>query len=168
MIIYTDGACIGNPGPGGYGVVLNYAGHRRELSGGFRLTTNNRMELMAAIRGLEALKEPCSVSLFSDSLYVVKAMLEGWAARWRADGWRLKSKQPAINPDLWQRLLDLCETHDVSFQWVRGHAGNTENERCDELANEAARSEDLPPDEPYERLQLATPPLRFRLDEPPS
>jgi ribonuclease HI len=167
VIIYTDGACIGNPGPGGYGVVLKYAGHRRELSGGYRLTTNNRMELLAAIKGLEALKEPCMVSLFSDSLYVVKAMREGWAIRWRANGWRLKTKQPAVNQDLWQRLLDLCETHDVAFEWVRGHAGDIENERCDQLANEGARRNDLPPDDHYERLQLATPPMSFKPGEPP-
>ena len=154
VTIYTDGACIGNPGPGGFGVVLMYGGHRRELSGGYRLTTNNRMELLAAIKGLEALKEPCAVSLHSDSQYVVKAMREGWARRWRASGWRRTSKQPAINPDLWQKLLDLCETHEVSFEWVRGHAGNIENERCDGLANEAARQDDLPRDEGYERLQV--------------
>jgi ribonuclease HI len=150
VTIYTDGACHGNPGPGGYGVVLLYGGRRRELSGGFRLTTNNRMELLAAITGLETLKEPCQVTLHSDSLYVVKAMQEGWPARWRANAWRRQDKQPAVNPDLWQRLLDLCETHDVSFEWVRGHASNIENERCDELANDAARRPGLPQDEGYE------------------
>jgi ribonuclease HI len=109
------------------------------------------MELLAAIKGLEALKEPCQVTLFSDSLYVVKAMQEAWPARWRANAWRRQDKQPAVNPDLWQRLLDLCETHDVSFEWVRGHAGNIENERCDELANDAARQPGQPHDEGYER-----------------
>jgi ribonuclease HI len=151
VIIYTDGGCIGNPGPGGYGVVLMHEASRKELSGGFRRTTNNRMELMAAIAGLEALKRPCRVTLYSDSEYVVNAMEQGWAARWRANGWRRGQKQKALNPDLWERLLSLCERHRVRFQWVRGHAGNKENERCDELAQAAARRADLPPDEPYEQ-----------------
>jgi len=149
VTIYTDGACIGNPGPGGYGAVLIYDGHRRELSGGYRKTTNNRMEMMAAIIGLEALKARCSVTLYSDSDYLVKAVSKGWAQRWRANGWRRNKRERALNPDLWQRLLQLCECHEVQFRWVKGHAGTPENTRCDELAMKAARQPDLPPDEGY-------------------
>jgi ribonuclease HI len=152
VIIYTDGACLGNPGPGGWGVLLIYGSTRRELSGGYRLTTNNRMELTAAIRALEALKEPCDVTLYSDSLYVIKGMREGWAQRWRANGWRRDKRSPAVNPDLWGRLLELSEEqHNVTFDWVRGHAGHADNERADRLANEAATKPDLPADEEYER-----------------
>jgi len=149
VTIYTDGACIGNPGPGGYGAVLIYDGHRRELSGGYRKTTNNRMEIMAAIIGLEALKARCRVTLYSDSDYLVKAVSKGWAQRWRANGWRRNKRERALNPDLWQRLLQLCECHEVQFRWVKGHAGTPENTRCDELAMKAARQPDLPPDEGY-------------------
>jgi len=137
VIIYTDGACSGNPGPGGYGVVLLHKGHRKELSGGEAQTTNNRMETLAAIIGLEALKEPCQVDIYSDSKYVVDAIQKGWARRWQANNWKRNKKDPALNPDLWQRLLDLLDTHDVNFHWVKGHAGNTENERCDVLARTA-------------------------------
>jgi ribonuclease HI len=151
VTIYTDGGCDPNPGPGGYGVVLRYAGRRKELCGGFRRTTNNRMEIYAAIRGLEALKEPCQVTLYSDSEYLVKAMTEGWAARWKQRGWMRNSKEPALNPDLWQRLLALCEQHRVTFVWLRGHAGTPENERCDWLSRQALRQPDLPVDEGYER-----------------
>ncbi len=150
MTIYTDGACLGNPGPGGYGVVMLLTGRRRELSGGFRLTTNNRMEMMAAIIGLSALKVRCRVTLYSDSRYLVDAVTRGWARRWRANGWRRNAKDRAVNPDLWGQLLDLCDQHDVSFEWVRGHAGNRENERCDALATGAARTPDLPADTEYE------------------
>ncbi|CCO09122.1 ribonuclease HI [Desulforamulus hydrothermalis] len=146
VIIYTDGACSGNPGPGGYGVVLLYKGHRKELSGGFRNTTNNRMEILAAIVGLEQLKERCSVTLYTDSQYLVNAIEQGWAKKWRANGWMRNKKEPALNADLWERLLKLLEYHQVKFVWVRGHAGNPENERCDRLAVEAARQPDLPPD----------------------
>ena len=149
VTIYTDGACIGNPGPGGYGAVLIYDGHRRELSGGYRKTTNNRMEIMAAIVGLEALKAKCRVTLYSDSDYLVKAVSKGWAQRWRANGWRRNRREKALNPDLWQRLLQLCECHEVQFRWVKGHAGTPENTRCDELAMEAAHQPDLPPDKGY-------------------
>jgi ribonuclease HI len=149
--LYTDGGCINNPGPGGYGVVLIYGSHRRELSGGFRWTTNNRMEIFAAIAGLEALKEPCRVTLFSDSQYVVNAMQKGWASRWQANGWRRSGKERALNPDLWERLLELCGIHEVKFEWVRGHAGDAENERCDELATAAARGSDPGIDEVYEK-----------------
>jgi ribonuclease HI len=137
--IYTDGACIGNPGPGGYGTILDFRGQRKELSEGFRLTTNNRMELLAVIKGLESLKEPCEVSLYSDSQYVINGIEKGWALKWRANGWRKGDKTPAINSDLWARLLDLCKEHRVKFNWVRGHNGHVENERCDVLANTAAR-----------------------------
>ena len=154
VAIYTDGACTGNPGPGGYGVVLLYEGNRRELSGGFRLTTNNRMELLAAIEGLEALKGTCQVTLHSDSRYVIDGMAKGWAERWRNNGWKRNKKEKAINPDLWGRLLDLCGKHEVEYRWVRGHAGNPENERCDRLAVEAARMKDLPVDEGYEPASI--------------
>ena len=151
VTIYTDGACIGNPGPGGYGALLLHDGHRQELSGGFRRTTNNRMELMAAIVALEALQEPCDVTLYSDSQYVVKGMTLGWAKRWEAQGWRRSAQEMASNPDLWARLLRLCEKHRVQFQWVRGHAGNVENERVDRLAMQAALRPDLPADQGYGR-----------------
>ena len=159
ITIHTDGACIGNPGPGGYGAVLAYNGTRREFSGGFRLTTNNRMELMAAIVALSALKEPCAVKLYSDSQYVVKAMQEGWPQKWRAAGWRRNKKERAINPDLWEQLLALCETHEVEFAWVRGHSGDPGNERCDELANAAALEPDLPIDPGYKKAASANGPL---------
>jgi ribonuclease HI len=149
IIIYTDGGCLGNPGPGGYGAVLLYRDHRREISGGYRLTTNNRMELMGAIAALEALESPGRVTLHTDSRYVVDAVEKGWARNWRAHGWRKPDKQPAMNPDLWERLLDLCSRHDVKFVWVRGHAGDIENERCDALANLAATRKDLPADPGY-------------------
>lgn len=150
VTIHTDGACLGNPGPGGYGAVLEYEGTRRELSGGFRLTTNNRMELLAVITAVEALKESCRVTVYSDSQYVVDAVEKGWARRWKANGWKRNKKEAAINPDLWDRLLQLTEKHAVTFRWVRGHAGNVENERCDRLAVEAANGPDLPPDDVYE------------------
>jgi len=149
VTLYTDGGCINNPGPGGYGVVLIFNSHRKELSGGFRRTTNNRMEIFAAIAGLEALKEPCRVTLFSDSQYLVYAIEKGWARKWQANGWRRNNKERAINPDLWERLLKLCEVHEVQFRWVRGHAGQNENERCDELAKAAARKPDLAADPGY-------------------
>ncbi len=147
--IYTDGACIGNPGPGGYGAILLYQGHRKELSGGYRRTTNNRMEIMAAIVGLGALKEQCKVTLYSDSEYLVKAMLKGWAQRWRANGWKRNKRGKVLNPDLWERLLQLCEYHEVQFGWVKGHAGTPENTRCDELAMQAAQQPNLPGDDGY-------------------
>jgi ribonuclease HI len=151
--IFTDGACIGNPGPGGYGTILDYNGKRRELSEGFRLTTNNRMEMLAAVKGLEALKEPCDVDLYADSLYVINGIDKGWAKSWRANGWRKKDKTPAVNSDLWQRLLDLCDTHTVRFHWVKGHNGHAENERCDQLANAAALNAALLTDDVYEALR---------------
>jgi ribonuclease HI len=151
VTLYTDGGCINNPGPGRYGAIMVYNQHQKELSGGFRLTTNNRMEIYAAIAGLEAMKEPCRVTLFSDSQYLVHAIEKGWARRWQANGWKRNNKEKAINPDLWERLLKLTEIHDVTFQWLRGHAGHAENERCDELAKAAARGSKLAIDEVYEK-----------------
>lgn len=132
--IYTDGACKGNPGPGGWGAIIVYGGVEKELSGGEAKTTNNRMELSAAIAGLSALKEPCDVTLYSDSKYLVDAIKLGWARSWRARGWVKGDKKPALNPDLWERLLALIETHKVELVWVKGHAGHAYNERCDRLA----------------------------------
>ena len=162
VALYTDGACSGNPGPGGFGVVLLYGKHRRELCGGYRRTTNNRMELLAVIRGLEALKERSRVALYSDSKYVLDALTEGWARRWRAHGWRRNKRgQPAINPDLWGRLLDLCDGHEMSYHWVKGHAGDPENERCDQLSTAALAQPDLPADETYERTERGAAPSLF-------
>ena len=146
LTIYTDGACIGNPGPGGYGVVLIHGENRREFSGGFRHTTNNRMELMGPIEALDALNQCCRVTLHSDSKYVVDAIEKGWARRWRDNGWMRNMRQQAINPDLWGMLLDLCDKHEVEFRWVRGHADDPDNDRCDQLANQAALRRDLPVD----------------------
>jgi len=152
--MYTDGACKGNPGPGGYGVVLLSGERRKELSGGFRKTTNNRMELLACIEGLRSLKRPCAVELTSDSSYVVNAIEKGWAKRWRSKGWNLSPSKPAKNSDLWKQLLDLCAEHTVSFHWVKGHAGHPENERCDALAGEACHLKDLPADLAFETSAL--------------
>ena len=149
ITIHTDGACLGNPGPGGYGIVLRYGDHRRELSGGYRRTTNNRMELIAAIKALQALTRPSQVTLHSDSRYVVDAIEKGWAKKWQANGWRRNKRELALNPDLWQTLLELCARHQVQFRWVRGHAGNPENERCDHLAVQAAKQPNLPEDVGY-------------------
>ena len=151
VTIYTDGACKGNPGPGGYGVILIAGNHRKELSGGYRRTTNNRMELLAAIVGLRTLKSPCTVTLHTDSKYVADALEKGWARKWRANGWMRTKTDRALNPDLWEELLALCERHRVRVVWIRGHAGHEENERCDELAVTAARQRNLPPDSGYER-----------------
>ena len=138
--IYTDGACRGNPGAGGWGAVLVCDGKEKELSGGEAETTNNRMELLAAISALSALKYPCEVTLTSDSKYLVDAIEKGWAVSWRAKGWRRADKSPALNPDLWERLLELLEIHTVTFVWVKGHAGHPYNERCDQLATAFADS----------------------------
>ncbi len=151
VTIYTDGGAIRNPGPGGYGTVMMYKGRRRELSEGFRRTTNNRMELLACIEGLEALKYRCRVTIHSDSKYVVKGIMKGWAKRWRANNWMRNHIDPAENADLWNRLLDLCEKHEVKFRWVKGHAGNKHNERCDKLARKAAISPGLSIDKAYEK-----------------
>ena len=137
VVIYTDGACSGNPGPGGFGIILQYGEHQKEISQGFPDTTNNRMELLAVITALEALKPPCTVDLYSDSKYVIDAIQKGWAVKWRSKNWMRTPKEPAKNPDLWERLLNLLEVHDVTFHWVKGHAQNENNNRCDQLAVEA-------------------------------
>lgn len=147
---YTDGACIGNPGPGGYGVVLSYGSHSRQLSGGYRKTTNNRMEMLAAVTALRALKEKCQVSLYSDSQYLVKMMEGGWPRKWQANGCRRARKGMVSNIDLWSDLMQVCDEQQVEFVWVKGHAGHSENERCDQLAMQAARQSDLAVDEGYE------------------
>ena len=139
VYLYTDGACRGNPGKGGWGAILVYGRFEKELSGGERETTNNRMELSAAIEGLSALKEPCKVQLYSDSKYLVDAFLEGWVYSWRSSGWR-RGKDELKNPDLWERLLALTEIHEVEFHWVKGHNGHGYNERCDALATAYADS----------------------------
>ena len=151
VIIYTDGSSLNNPGPGGYGVVILEEGERRELSGGFRKTTNNRMELLACIEALGALEKPAKVSLYSDSAYVVNGITKGWAKSWKRNGWKKSNGEPALNPDLWDKLLALCRKHDVQFIWVKGHAGNAGNERCDQLATQAAGGGSLPPDRVYEQ-----------------
>ena len=132
--IYTDGACRGNPGPGGWGAILVYRGVEKELSGGEEHTTNNRMELSAVIAALSALKERCAVTLTTDSRYVTEAINNGWATGWKANGWRKADRSPALNVDLWEKLLDLLSYHQVTFVWVKGHAGHPQNERCDKLA----------------------------------
>lgn len=134
VYIFSDGACSGNPGPGGYGVILRCDGREKELSGGEPHTTNNRMELSGVIAGLEALKFPCKVILQIDSRYVVDGIEKGWAKSWRKNNWIKSDKKPALNSDLWERLLELLEVHEVSFVWIKGHAGHEENERCDRLA----------------------------------
>lgn len=134
VTIYTDGACSGNPGPGGWAAILIYKGKEKVLSGGERETTNNRMELTGVIRALEALKEPCIVQLYSDSKYVIDALDKGWARSWKKKGWIKSDKKPALNVDLWERLLQLCDTHQVICHWVKGHADNRYNARCDALA----------------------------------
>ena len=134
VTLYTDGACSGNPGPGGWGVILEYMGTEKELSGGEASTTNNRMELTAVIEALQALKEPCIVELYSDSKYVIDGLSKGWAVSWRKNGWKKADKKPALNPDLWEQLLNLVAKHEVRYHWVKGHAENPKNNRCDELA----------------------------------
>ena len=155
--IYTDGACSGNPGPGGYGVVLIAGDHTKELSGGFRKTTNNRMELLACIEGLRALKSPGEVTVTSDSKYVVEAINKGWAKRWRSNDWKLSPSKWAKNPDLWAALLDLCVGHNVRFEWVKGHSAHPQNERCDALAVAASHLKGLPADPGFENPPAALP-----------
>jgi len=140
---FSDGSALGNPGPGGYGVVLKYGDNLKELNQGYVHTTNNRMELMGAIMALESLKERQRVVLTTDSQYVINGIEKGWARKWRANGWMRNRKERALNPDMWERLLRAVDRHEVSFNWVRGHMGHPENERCDELANGAARGSDL-------------------------
>ena len=134
VTIYTDGACSGNPGPGGWGAVLCYKGTEKELSGGEAMTTNNRMELTAAVSALKALKEPCRVYLYSDSKYLVDSLMKGWVIAWEKRGWVKADKKPALNADLWQELLRLDKVHEITYHWVKGHADDDYNNRCDELA----------------------------------
>jgi ribonuclease HI len=150
IIIYTDGACINNPGSGGYGVVIIHGKYRKELSAGYRLTTNNRMEMMACIVGLKELETPSPVTLYSDSQYVVNGISKGWAKKWQAKDWMRTKKERAKNADLWKQLLELCEKHDVEFIWIEGHAGIKENEICDQLATKAASQKKLLIDRVYE------------------
>jgi ribonuclease HI len=149
VVVYTDGGCRGNPGPGGYGVIVITGNRRIELAEGFRLTTNNRMEMMACLAALKALKSPADVTLHSDSRYVINGINKGWARKWRANHWMRTGSEAAENSDLWAQLLDLCDRHRVRFVWVHGHAGQAENERCDELAGEAALGPDLKEDLAY-------------------
>ena len=139
VVIFTDGACKGNPGPGGWGAILRYKQNEREISGGEANTTNNRMELTAVIKALEMLKEPCEVTLYSDSQYICNALTKGWAKKWKANGWMRNKKEKALNPELWEVLLKLYDIHKVEIIWVKGHAGHPENERCDQLAVAAAQ-----------------------------
>lgn len=134
VYLYTDGACSGNPGPGGYGAILKYGDFVKEISGGEAETTNNRMELTAVIKGLEALKEQCNVVLTSDSKYVLDGLTQGWAEKWKQNGWMRTKKDKALNPDLWERLLELTNYHQMQYNWVKGHDGHPENERCDQMA----------------------------------
>ncbi|NPV85234.1 MAG: ribonuclease HI [Anaerolineae bacterium] len=157
--IYTDGCCIGNPGRGGYAAILMSPGERKELSGGFRQTTNSRMELMAAIAGLQTLQHPARVRLYSDSRYLVDAMQRRWAKHWRDRGWRRTGKRRVENVDLWKQLIELDEKHEVLYVWVKGHDGCPENERCDTLAMQAAMQTNLPPDRGYETPSPAIPTL---------
>jgi ribonuclease HI len=151
VIIYTDGGCSGNPGPGGYGAVILNNGQRKELSGGYRLTTNNRMEMLACIKAIESLETGCGVRLYSDSSYVVNGITKGWAVKWRKNGWIRSGSEKAQNIDLWSKLLVLCEKIDIEFVWVKGHAGTPENECCDRLAVAASSKSGLPIDEAYEK-----------------
>lgn len=146
--IYTDGSCLGNPGPGGYGVLLRYGKHEKELSQGYQVTTNNRMELLAAIVALESLKQACDVTLFTDSQYV-KQGIESWVSNWKKRGWRTSAKQPVKNVDLWQRLDEAASKHQIKWKWVKGHSGHAENERVDDLARDAASATNLLVDEGY-------------------
>jgi ribonuclease HI len=146
ITLFSDGACSGNPGPGGWGAILQYGERAREMSGGCAQTTNNRMELRAVIEGLASLKESCTVEVVTDSRYVADGINKGWAKQWRSRGWRRADKKPAQNVDLWEKLLALCETHAVRFTWVRGHNEHPQNERCDELAVAASHLPDLLPD----------------------
>jgi len=152
VVIYTDGSCLGNPGPGGYGAILLYKEHRKELSAGFRLTTNNRMELLAAIVALESLKDSCQVDLTTDSQYVRLGITQ-WLAGWKKNKWLTSQKQPVKNKDLWQRLDDTCQRHKVDWFWVKAHNGHPENERCDELARKAATEQATAIDSFFEQNQ---------------
>jgi ribonuclease HI len=151
LTIHTDGACLGNPGPGGWAAVLVYGDTRKELSGGFARTTNNRMELTAVIMALESLTKPSRGVLYSDSKYFLDALNQGWLAKWKRNGWKTAAKKPVKNRDLWMRLDPLLEKHDLELKWVKGHSGDPENERCDELAKAAAMAAGLAADPGYEQ-----------------
>lgn len=155
VIIFTDGSCLGNPGPGGWAAILILPGtlHRKELSGGYLRTTNNRMEILAVIKALRALKEECEVDLYTDSRYVRDAVEKGWLASWQRQNWKKANKKPVINTDLWQMLVPLLDRHFLHFHWVRGHDGNQENERCDFLARTCAQSDNLQVDEGYTGIE---------------
>jgi len=153
--LYTDGGCLGNPGPGGYGAILIYGEHRKEIFGGFKLTTNNRMELMACIKGLEIFKYPCEVKITSDSKYVVDGISKGWAEKWQKNNWKRSNKSKAENIDLWAKLLSLNKIHATYYVWVKGHDGHPENERCDKLAKDAASGEMLDEDFGYKDSKKA-------------
>lgn len=151
VTLYTDGSCLGNPGPGGYGAVLSYGDNRKELAQGYRLTTNNRMELLAVIEGLSALTRSCDVELYTDSKYVQQAITKNWLKNWQKNGWKTAAKKPVKNQDLWRKLMPLLEKHSVDFRWVKGHSGHPENERCDELARGAASGGNLLEDPEYNK-----------------
>jgi len=151
VVIYTDGACTGNPGPGGYGVILKSSRHRKEISAGYRRTTNNRMELMAVIAGLVAVKESCRITLYTDSKYIADSVNLKWVFQWREKGWRRGKREKAQNVDLWEKILPLLDEHEVEVKWVRGHAGDPDNERADFLAVQAIRNPHLQSDEYYEK-----------------
>jgi ribonuclease HI len=154
VMIHTDGGCKGNPGPGGFGVVMTSGGHRKEVSAGFRMTTNNRMELRAAIAALELLKEACEVELHSDSKYLIDAISKNWIVGWQKRGWQTSDKKPVKNQDLWLQLLAAIRPHKIEWRWVKGHAGHAENERCDELANMAVASKNLTEDIGFEASRV--------------
>jgi ribonuclease HI len=166
VVVFTDGSANADSGAGGYGVILKYRESVKELSGGFRKTTNNRMEIMACIEGLRALKKKSDVVIFSDSQYVVNSISKGWAKKWQAQNWMRNDKESAENPDLWAQLLELCNQHNVEFQWVKGHNGTRENERCDRLALAAAQKRNLPADEGFENPKPANPAPLFSALEP--
>lgn len=147
--IYTDGACSGNPGKGGFGVILNYMGKKKEISKGYKCTTNNRMEIMAALAGLNALTEPCKVILYSDSKYLVDSVNKGWIASWQKNGWKNSKKEKVKNRELFEELIELMNVHEVEYRWVKGHDGHSENERCDYLATSAAKADNLEEDTGY-------------------
>jgi ribonuclease HI len=165
--IFTDGACLGNPGVGGWAAILRYKDKVKEISGGFRLTTNNRMEIYAAIQGLRALKksERCAVELFTDSRLLVDSFNKGWVIKWSQNNWMRNRKEKALNADLWEELLTECSKHDVKFQWLKGHAGIPENERCDELARNAAMQDELLIDVEYEKINGLKPDVNSSDDE---
>lgn len=155
VLVHTDGSCLGNPGPGGWAAILHLAGtdHRKEICGAFRLTTNNRMEILAAVRALEALREACEVELFTDSQYLRNAVEKGWLGSWRANGWLKADRKPVLNADLWRLLLPQLERHNLRMRWLKGHSGHAENERCDFLARTSAQGVNLPPDTEFENIQ---------------